>query len=86
MSKIDVLAVGPTGPITTKTALKDLIKSDPSLVKVIPVVPTPLLAAFRTVDHLPFGIPVTVHGKRPAFDREWTAEVERKFNGSVVVR
>jgi hypothetical protein len=87
MSKINVLAVGPNGPITTKTALKDLIKSDPSAVKVIPIKPTPLLPAVRSVDGLVFGIPVTVHGNRPAFKNgDWTAEVERKFNGSIVVR
>lgn len=80
MLKIDVLAVGPTGPITTKTALKTLIKADPAGVKVIPVEASPLLTASRTVSNLPFGLPLTVHTGKS------TAEIERKLNGQIVVR
>jgi hypothetical protein len=82
MSKIDVLAVGPSGPITTKTALRTLIKSNPEAVKLLPANdPTPGTEAFRNhVNRIPFGLPVTVHTGKS------TAEVERKFDGKIVVR
>lgn len=80
MSNINVLAVSETGPITTKTALRSLVKINPSGVKVIPAHATPVLASATAVDNLYFGLPVTVHvGKT-------TAEIERKFDGKIVIR
>lgn len=80
MLKIDVLAVGPTGPITTKAALKQLIKESPAFVRVLPVNPSPALSASTLVPMLPFGTPVTAHTGKS------TAEIERKSDGKIVVR
>jgi hypothetical protein len=85
MVKIDALAVSQTGPVRTKTDLRNLIKADAASVKVIPAVPTPLVIGAQPVGSLPLGVPVTVHSPATTH-REWTAEVERKENGTVVVR
>jgi hypothetical protein len=80
MLKINVLAVSETGPIRANTVLRTLIKADPSKVKVIPAVPTPSLVSATYVNALPLGVLFTVHTAKG------TREIERKFNGSIVVR
>jgi len=82
MSKINVLAVTNGEPITTKIALRSLLRNAPSSVKFLPADnPTPGTEAFRnTADAIPFGIPVKVHTGRTV------AEVERRFDGKIVVR
>ena len=78
--KIHAIASTNDGPVTTKTALRTLVKVSPSRVRITPAEPVPGFASTTDAHALPFGRPVTVHvGKG-------TAEIERKFNGTIVVR
>lgn len=73
--------------IMTKASLKEEIKKDPSKIKFIPLITEPMTPAIHalntTADRLPFGRPVSVTGP---VGSKWKAEVERKFNGKIVVR
>jgi hypothetical protein len=80
MSKIHAVATAGNGPISTKSALRSLVKSDPGTVKLIPANPSPGLAYGIATNSLPFGVPVTVHTGKV------TAEIERKSDGKIVVR
>ena len=77
MSSIDVLAVTQTGPISTKSGLKQLILTSPELVKFVPV---PVLSdpAHESVRGSAYTIPagaiVTVHSQT---GRKWSAKVTR---------
>ncbi len=80
MSKIDAIASTNSGPVTTKTALRTLVKDEAHTVRITPANPSPALAHTVGLHHLPSGRPVTVHTGKS------TAVVERKFNGQIVVR
>jgi hypothetical protein len=78
MSKINVLAVGPTGkPVSTKSALKQLISTSADLVSFvpIPVASDPAHEAVRGLAYLiPAATSVTVHSPT---NRKWSATVSR---------
>jgi hypothetical protein len=77
MSKINVLAVSETGPIRTKAALTQLIKTSTELVTFVPI-PVPSNPAHEAVRGNAYEIPaatvVTVHSPT---GRKWTAQVSR---------
>lgn len=90
MSKIKFLAVQTkigSSTVLTKTALRELIKSDPDKVRFVPVMAktmTPdVLALYTAASKLPAGVPVSVIAP---VGRNWTAEVEKKKDGKIVVR
>lgn len=72
--KINVLASGPTGPITTKTALKQLISTSAELVKITPVTPSPSLVSTVPAYNLPAGTVFVAHSPT---GRKWSAEISR---------
>lgn len=86
MSNINVLAVSHGQPIRTKVSLREALANTPESIKFLPAdQPTPGTEQFRTTgDSVPFGIPFTVHGRFGK--REWSATVERKFNGAYTVK
>jgi hypothetical protein len=74
MHKINVLAVGPSGPISTKTALKQLISTSAELVKIVPVTASPSLVAATSAYALPTESVFVAHSPT---GRKWSAEISR---------
>lgn len=87
MSKINVLAIGPTHePITTKTALKQLISTSPDLVTFVPVpvLSDPAHEAVRGIaTFIPASATVTVHSPT---NRKWSAIVSRTESHEFTVK
>lgn len=80
MPKINVLATAFGKPITTKTALKQLINTSPEVVRFLPAdSPTPLTERLRKFQISPFAqLPASVVliAHSPT-GRKWTAEITR---------
>jgi hypothetical protein len=74
MHKINVLAVGPSGPISTKTALKQLISTSAELVKIVPVTASPGLVSATSAYDVPAGTVFVAHSPT---GRKWSAEISR---------
>lgn len=78
MSKINVLAVlvtdGKSVPVTTKSALKQLISASAELVKIVPINPSPGLVAATSAYDLPTG---SVFVAQSPTGRKWAAEISR---------
>lgn len=87
MSKINVLATGPTGLIRTKTALKQLISTSAEQVRFVPVpvLSDPAHESVRgAIQNIPAGTVVTVLS--PANGRQWSAQVSQTGSGVFTVR
>jgi hypothetical protein len=83
VSKINVLAVGPSGPISTKTALKQLISTSAELVKIVPVKASPSLVAATSAYNLPTESVFVAHSPS---GRKWTAEISRTESHEFSIR
>lgn len=89
MSKINVLATAFGKPITTKTALKQLLSTSPEVVKFLPAdKPTPLTERLRKFMINPFAqLPEsTVIVAHSPTKREWTAEIIGSTPGTVRIK
>jgi len=83
MSKINVLATGLNGPITTKSALKQLIMTSPELVRFVPVIPSPALVSAVPAYDAPIQGTFTVHSPT---NRKWTATITRTNSHEFTVK
>lgn len=83
MSKINVLATGPNGPITTKATLKQLISTSAELVKIVPLTPSPGLVSATSAYDLPTE---SVFVALSPSGRKWSAEISRTNSHVLTVK